>query len=197
MEVILKVSRDALNNDTIDLVWSAMFPTPERELEVDFTCSTFSTEQVIGAGNGVSPKSPNPFGENLTVACVRGFCTLQPPTPFALRRLEPETNEAVFAALLNTSDGIDYAVYTFEQLGMFFADSCPNCSYVDMEPLANIVRIPATKLMTKDGSNIAASANTDADKSSSPDRFNFYSHTSLVSNLLKSLAFFLTFTIIV
>lgn len=157
--------RDALNDEIIDVTWTAMFPTDERAAEIDFTCPTFLTEQVIGAGAGVGERRPRSSENPLDVACVRGFCELDLPPPFVMRRMIPETTDEVYGALLRPDDGIKYAVYTFEQLGLFFQESCPNCTFVDMAPLDIIVRLPATKKTERKSSSSLEADN--AKKSSS------------------------------
>ena len=61
---------DALNQKSVDMVWTRMTNTPARELEVDFTtCNSFATAFTLAAASGVSLTN---FVAGNTVGCIEG-----------------------------------------------------------------------------------------------------------------------------
>lgn len=139
--------RDALNDETVDIVWSGMVVNDERAAAVDFTCPSFQTDFVLAAGDGVGSELPPADGPDIPVACIAIFCSLDLPAPFVLSEIVGGTFADLNGVLTNTTGGMDYNLGSFEQLAIFFQANCNNCSFVETSALSSVFRAPSTKKM--------------------------------------------------
>jgi hypothetical protein len=136
-----------LNEDKADVAWSGINYIPERDEYIDFVCNSFSTELLIVGSAKVGNERPSPNGPAVQVVCNGSFCSFPVPDPFEYFVYERfgGTSE-MLKTLVNETDPYEYAICPYELLADFKAIQCPNCSEIDIGPVATMLKKPGTKL---------------------------------------------------
>jgi len=142
--------RDAQLNSLTDIIWSGVTVRDSRQEEVDFVCTTFQTDTVIGAAPGVEIEEFDPNGPPINLTCIAVYCSIDVPPPFVKVEFNGDVSDAL-QLLAQPDNGFDYHIRTIEQLATFFAQSCPDCEYAQIPPIATNYWAPFTAY--KDDSN--------------------------------------------
>lgn len=136
---------NALNNNEIDVVWSAIYVLEQRAKLMDYVCNTYSTDMVVAASNLAGPMPPDPNGPNVSLACINFFCSFQIPKPFSFVDLGNDCSNFCLMDVIADPITYNYTISTFETLRLFFQEDCRNCTEVDMAPIITLYQAPGTK----------------------------------------------------
>lgn len=127
--------RDAQFAGETDIIWSGVTVRDSRAEQVDFVCTTFQTDTVIGAAPGVKVENFTIDGPPINVTCIAVYCDIDVPPPFQTVQYEGDVNTAL-KLLAEPNNGFDYHLRTIDQLATFFAEECEDCSYAQVDPVA-------------------------------------------------------------
>jgi len=139
--------REAQLSGSTDVIWSGVTVRPDREALVDFVCTTFQTDTVIGAAPGVELENFPPDGPPVNVTCIAVYCDIDVPAPFVKVEYVGDVSEALHL-LAEPGNGYDYHLRTIEQLATFFEENCGDCAYAQIPPVASNYWAPFTAYVT-------------------------------------------------